>query len=268
MIQILVCDKVYVTPEMKRKKRLYKLYFILSVFLVICLSSYYIYAEYDRNKSAQVSQEILESINKELINIGRAMDDGPLDENGGSVRVEDDVIVVVLNDNTTEEIKIDDLLADARQQIEENESNNQQETLVYTASDGTQYYTIGVITIPKIDIKYPILSTWNYELLKIAPCMFYGAEPNQVGNCCIIAHNYRSGNTFFTNLIKVEYQDIIQITDTSGKTVDYIVYDKYTVDPEDTRCTSQKTDGKKEITLITCYNKGTQRTVIKATAAE
>ena len=54
MNQILVTEKLYVTPELKRKKRIYKLELFLSVFLICLLFSYYIYAEYDRNKSEEV----------------------------------------------------------------------------------------------------------------------------------------------------------------------------------------------------------------------
>ena len=62
MNQILVTEKLYITPEFKRKRRLYKIEFFLSVFLVCILFSYYVYAEYDRNKNEKVSQEILEQI--------------------------------------------------------------------------------------------------------------------------------------------------------------------------------------------------------------
>ena len=62
MNQILIDQKLYVTPEMKKKKKVFKFEFFLSVFLLCALSSYAIYAEYDRNKSEQVSQEILEGI--------------------------------------------------------------------------------------------------------------------------------------------------------------------------------------------------------------
>ena len=51
MNQILVTEKLYITPEFKRKRMLYKIEFFLSVFLVFALFSYYVYAEYDRNKN-------------------------------------------------------------------------------------------------------------------------------------------------------------------------------------------------------------------------
>ena len=65
MNQILVTKKLYITPELKRKKKIYKVYLIISVFLICILTSIYIYAEYDRNKSEQVSQEILSELESE-----------------------------------------------------------------------------------------------------------------------------------------------------------------------------------------------------------
>ena len=54
--------------------------------------------------------------------------------------------------------------------------------------------------------------------------------------------------------------------DSNGKTVQYEVYDKYTVDPTDVSCTSQNTKGQKEITLITCTDDSKQRVIVKARA--
>ena len=65
MNQILITEKLYITPELKRKKFIYKIEFFLSVFLVCLLFSYYIYAEYDRNKTEQVSQDILAQLKYE-----------------------------------------------------------------------------------------------------------------------------------------------------------------------------------------------------------
>ena len=61
MNQILVTEKIYVTPQLKRKKKLYKFNFIASIFLVIILFSYYVYAEYERN-SWDKSEEILSGL--------------------------------------------------------------------------------------------------------------------------------------------------------------------------------------------------------------
>ena len=45
MNQILVTEKIYVTPELKRKKKMYKILFVISILLIIALFAAYIYAE-------------------------------------------------------------------------------------------------------------------------------------------------------------------------------------------------------------------------------
>lgn len=237
MNQILISEKLYVTPDMKRKKKFFKIEFFLSVFLVCLLSSYYIYAEYDRNKSEQVSQEILASM--------------PNIEQEEKLKS----IVVILNSAFAEEQEVS-----ITEEPEEIPS-----VQLATASDGTTYYTIGRIYIPKINVDYPILSETTTELLKISPCKFWGADPNQVGNFCIVGHNYRN-TKFFSKVPTLEYGDIIEITDLSGKTVKYSVYDKHEVDPDNTADTTQLTNGRTEITLITCTNDSKRRVIVKATA--
>ena len=49
----------------------------------------------------------------------------------------------------------------------------------------------------------------------------------------------------------------------SMKMVKYKVYNKYVVKPTDTSCTTQHTNGYRELTLITCTNYGTERLVVK-----
>ena len=67
----------------------------------------------------------------------------------------------------------------------------------------------------------------------------------------------------FGGLSKLEIGDTIELTDLNGLTLTYEVYNKYIVEPTDVTCTSQVTDGKKEVTLITCTNYGKQRLVLK-----
>ena len=85
---------------------------------------------------------------------------------------------------------------------------------------------------------------------------------------CITGHNYKNSK-FFGKLLSIKQGDIIKITDLSRRTLDYTVYDTYVVDPKDTTCTSQLTDGKVEVTLITCYYENgnahaTKRFIVKA----
>ena len=181
-----------------------------------------------------------------------------------SIIMEEQAVVLILNDTaragqTTNIEEIEKVIVEREIKIEEEQK--------VVAKDGTVYYTIGQIYIPSINCKYPILSseTENYDtLLKIAPCKFYGANPNEIGNFCIVGHNYKNSQ-FFSKVPRLENGDIIEITDTFGKTLQYEVYDKYIIVETDTSCTTQLTEGRKEVTLITCTNANDEhRVVVKA----
>lgn len=140
----------------------------------------------------------------------------------------------------------------------------------YTAENGKTYDMIGSLEIPSLDIKYPILSTTSEELLKISLTKYWGGNPNEVGNLCILGHNFKDSK-FFGNLLNIEENAIIKVTDIDGNTLDYKVYETSIVEPNDTSCTSQLTDGHTEVTLITCYYENgnahaTKRFVVKARA--
>lgn len=242
MNQILITEKLYITPELRKKKKIYKFNFLLSIFLVLFLASLYIYAEYDRNKSEEVSQEILEN-----------MDNG----NDDTV-AKNNVLVVVLDDE------------------EQNQNTNDQQSQlanankkVQTTSGGFRYTTVATVSIPKLNLQYPVLDgeTDSAEeteaLLKISPTKFWGPEPNEVGNFCIVGHNYRN-TKFFSKVPTLVSGDIITLTDLSGRTIQYKVYNKYEVAPTDVSCTTQLTNGKKEVTLITCTDDSKHRVVVKA----
>ncbi len=247
MNQILVTKKLYITPELKRKKKIYKFNFFLSVFLVCALISFCIYAEYDRNKSEEVSQELLSEFSQDMNNM----------------QEKSNILVAVLNENNEDE---------NLQEVEEakpqtNLSN--QNLAVKTTDAGYNYMTIASISIPKIDVNYSIIvgETGSLEeteaLLKISPTKFWGPNPNEVGNFCIVGHNYRN-TKFFSKVPTLENGDIIEITDSNNRKINYEVYNKYEVVPEDTTCLDQTTYGRKEITLITCTNDSKLRVIVKA----
>lgn len=130
MNQILITKKLYITPELKRNKKLYKSYFIISCIFVVILVILAIYDEYKRNESEAVSREILQ--NMELTN--------------NSVIENDDAIMVILNN--------------------ENPSSQFYETVIKKPEDNKKYEldiggyhatAIAEIHIPKINVNYPIL---------------------------------------------------------------------------------------------------------------
>lgn len=147
--------------------------------------------------------------------------------------------------------------------IERIYSNNDGYTVVEL--DGNSTTVIGIIEIPNINIKYPILSNISDELLKISPCRFYGPLPNEKGNLCIAAHNY-DDDRFFGNLHKLNIGDMINIYDSSNNVTHYYVYDKFESSEKDTSCINQDVHVLKELTLITCNNLNKNRLIIKSKA--
>lgn len=117
---------------------------------------------------------------------------------------------------------------------------------------GKKYTSIGLINIPSLNIKYQILSDTSEELLRISVNKYWGSNPNEVGNLCILGHNYKNSR-FFGNLPKIKKGEKIYITDLKGQTLTYKVYKTDIIKDDDVECTSQKTNGNIEVTLITCY---------------
>ena len=234
MNQILVTEKIYVTPELKKKKKTYKIEFFLSIILICLFSSYYIHAANDRNKSEEVSQMILKEV--KIDNIKEYDDNEP--------------IIIILDEKVS------------------NNERNKEDVLEKEISIGEETYPIeAIIKIPEIGIDYPVISKTSEELLKISVNKFHGPNPNEIGNYCIVGHNYLN-DKMFSRLDELKNGDVVELKDLSGRTIKYRVYDKYIVNPTDTSCTSQRTkDGKKlgfrEMTLITCANYGTQRLIVK-----
>lgn len=83
------------------------------------------------------------------------------------------------------------------------------------------------------------------------------------GNICVAGHNYND-DSFFSNVPKLSVEDKIIFTDLHQHSTTYLVYDKYEIVSSNTSCTSQKTYGRKEITLVTCNNFTGNRVIVKA----
>ena len=125
----------------------------------------------------------------------------------------------------------------------------------------TENNYLGKIMIPKIDLEYSVFNECNDELLKILPCKFYGVNIGEKGNICIAGHNYND-TRFFGKLNKLTNGDTIYLGDLNGQNYQYVVYDKYKVEPNDSECL--KPMKKYDLTLITCDNTNGKRLVVRA----
>lgn len=144
--------------------------------------------------------------------------------------------------------------------------NNYNITKIYSNYSINSYINnniLGIIQIDKINIYYPIFSTYSEELLKISPCRFYGPSPGKLGNLCIAGHNY-DNNKFFSNIPNLELNDEIIIFDHLNNKYVYNVTDKYEVATNDMNPIYSYDKKNKELTLITCNNKNNKRIIIKS----
>lgn len=127
-----------------------------------------------------------------------------------------------------------------------------------------EYDVAAKLEIPAINLETYILETCTENSLNKSVAKFWGADPNEIGNLCIAGHNAPRNTNMFYNLKKLKIGNILTISDNTIGKVEYEIYNIYNVFPEDVSPLSQETNGKREVTLITCTNDSKQRTIIKA----
>ena len=211
MNQILASSKVYVTKEIRRKQKFYKITFTLSVITLIILLTYYVFAEKRRDEQEAISQEILTQLS----------------------------------------------------QTQDSTINPDATIMINLSSGESQETSEAIFSFPRLNINYPVLNKTSTYLLSVSLNKYWGPEPNEVGNYCIVGHNYTSGK-MFGKLKNAQKGDEVKLTDVKTyNTVTYKIYDIYVIEPTDVSCTSQLTNGKRELTLLTCTNHGKQRLCLK-----
>ena len=118
--------------------------------------------------------------------------------------------------------------------------------------DGHAY--IGYLSIPKLELELPILSSWSYPKLQIAPCRYYGSLRGE--DLVLMAHNY---NSHFGRISQLEILDTLSFTTMDGKQITYQVVGKDILDPT---AVEEMTNGDFDLTLFTCtYGGGSRVTV-------
>ena len=145
--------------------------------------------------------------------------------------------------------------------ITQDSSYSQTEESILTTYKG--YPVIAKLEIPKIDLETYVISEYSEQALGVSVTKFYGGNPNEVGNFCIAGHNYVTKNMFH-DLKKLSIGDTFTLIDINNHEGIYKIYLVETVEPEETQCLSQKTDGRIEVTLITCTTDSSKRIIVKA----
>lgn len=170
-------------------------------------------------------------------------------------------------DNSEQENEIGNVVLDEslQEELDKNTSGNSRKKRY---GPNGEYTVAGTIKIPSINVNYPILEEPYTEALDIAVALIHpgdaGERLNKPGNVVIAGHNYRNG-TLFSNVKKLSNGAKIIITDYTGKTLTYEVYNKFEANEIDTSFYDRDTNGLAEVTLSTCTDASNDiRTIVFA----
>ena len=114
---------------------------------------------------------------------------------------------------------------------------------------------IGILEIPAIDLKLPVLSEWSYPFLKRAPCRYSGSA--YLDNLVITVHNYR---TYFGKLKELEVGTEVIFTDAAGNRFEYKVAAVEALTPQSVE---DMTSGEWALSLFTCTLDGKSRVTVR-----
>lgn len=123
---------------------------------------------------------------------------------------------------------------------------------------------IGILVIPKIDLKVVIGEGADLETLKYAVGHFKGtALPGEKGNFCVAGHRSYVFGEYFNRLNELKTGDEVIIKTLKGE-FKYKVYNTEVVLPSQVEVLNQSKDS--TMTLITCtpIHVGTHRLIVKA----
>ena len=119
---------------------------------------------------------------------------------------------------------------------------------------GSERY-VGILEIPMLGIKLPVMDSWSYANLKKAPCRYEGSVYSK--DMIIAGHNYRS---HFGTLKRLVQGDMVLFTDADGNQFNYEVVE---VEVVAGTAAEEMKSGDWDLTLFTCTYDGRSRTTIR-----
>lgn len=119
--------------------------------------------------------------------------------------------------------------------------------------DGEEY--IGYLELPTIGLSLPVMSDWDYEKLKTAPCRYWGSAYDNT--MVILAHNYRR---HFSLIHTLEIGAPVQFVDVDGDIYRYVVAAQETLEPDEVQ---EMVDNEYDLTLFTCTYGGASRVTVR-----
>ena len=118
--------------------------------------------------------------------------------------------------------------------------------------DGHAY--IGYLSLPALELDLPVMSSWSYPKLKIAPCRYSGSIRGE--DLVIMAHNFYN---HFGRISQLEVGDRVSFTDMDAGVTEYVVVGMDVLEPT---AVEVVTAGDFDLILFTCtYGGGSRVTV-------
>ena len=133
--------------------------------------------------------------------------------------------------------------------------------------DGYEY--IGILEIPSESLTLPVMSKWDYDRLKIAPCRFTGSYYSN--DLVICGHNY---SKHFSPIKWMDIGEDIYFINVEGLTIRYIVVNRETLQPTDVDLMVDNKNNNKEstmdwdMTLFTCNIGGQTRCAVRCSRVD
>ncbi|WP_234123753.1 class D sortase [Clostridium hydrogenum] len=144
------------------------------------------------------------------------------------------------------------------------ERKNAKKTDVGKTDDSGDMGVVGLLKIPKIDLKVAIGEGADLETLKFAVGHFKGTGmPGKNGNFCVAGHRSYIYGEYFNRLNELKIGDEITVETLNGE-YKYKVYSIQVVLPSHTEVLNPTTDA--TMTLVTCtpLRVATHRLIVKA----
>lgn len=121
------------------------------------------------------------------------------------------------------------------------------------------YAYIGYLSIPALELDLPIMSTWDYTRLNIAPCRYYGSVRTR--DLVLCGHNYP---LHFGKLSNLQPGDAVYFVNVDGEVYPYQVALVEILDPY---AVEEMISGEYPLTLYTCTYGGQNRVTVRCEGA-
>lgn len=122
--------------------------------------------------------------------------------------------------------------------------------------DGKLY--LGIITLPSLDQKFPVIKGWSYGDMNVAPCQYAGSRAGR--DLIICGHNYAG---FFDKLENLNSGDEVIFTDINGNNYYYEVSYTELISGWDSSSMFQGAREDWDLTLFTCTWSGYSRVTVR-----